>query len=240
VTLRFQAFIKQLSSSSYVIHAWISWFSFLILCAWSCSDLIVDALIVTRFLVSTYLCSTSESAHSLQHYEYPFGSKSHWEFPASECRFGNIIFVVIIIVFIITIFLKQFICPSWYQCGLQVNERRELDNRSYELFPWSRNAKEFLFSVKNYTDVLESNLMQRNFVSFSCMEMSGKQNFDLASVLSQLLLTSLNNNPQSIRCILTFQHFGYVSKFLNTYSVLSLEQLLQHCGNVGSMERSQQ
>ena len=123
-----------------------------------------------RFLVYACLCSISESAHSLQHYEYPFSSKSHWEFPASEYRFGNIVIIVVIIVIIIPIFLKQFVSPSWYQRGLQVNESRELCNRSNELFPWSRNAKEFLFSVKNYTYVLESNLMQRNFIRFSCIE----------------------------------------------------------------------
>jgi hypothetical protein len=110
------------------------------------------------FLVYACLCRISESGHSRQHYKYPFGSKSRWEFPASECRLDNIIIIVIIII-IITIFLKQFVCPSWYQCGLQVKERRELGNRSNEFFPWSRNAKEFLFLVKNYTDVLESNLI---------------------------------------------------------------------------------
>jgi hypothetical protein len=156
------------------MHEVADFFLILCVCVWRFNDLIIDALIVMRFLVYTYLCSTSESAHSLQHYEYPFGSKSHWEFPASECRLGNIVIVVVIIIFIITIFLKQFVCSSWYHCGLQVNERRELGNRSNELFPWSRNAKEFLFLVKNYTDVLESNLMQRNFIRFSCTEMSGK------------------------------------------------------------------
>jgi len=151
-------------------------FFFLILCAWRSSDLILDALSVMRFLLYACLCSISESAHSLQHYEYPFGFKSHWEFPASECRLGNIVITIIVIIFIIIIpiFLKQFVCPSWYQRGLQVNESRELNNRSNELFPWSRNAEEFLFSVKNYTYVLESNLMQRNFIRFSCIEMSGE------------------------------------------------------------------
>ena len=126
-----------------------------------------------KILVCGYLCRFSESGHSWQHYKYPFSSKSHWEFPASECWLGYII-IIIIVVIIITIFLKQFFCSSWYQCGLQVNERREHNNRSSELFPWSRNAKEFIFTVKNYTDMLESYLIQRNCVRFSCIEMCGK------------------------------------------------------------------
>jgi hypothetical protein len=108
-----------------------------------------DALIVTRFLLHGYLCRISESGHSWQHYKHPFGSKSHWEFPASECRLGYNIIIIIT-----TNFLKQFVCPAWSWCGLQVNEKREYNNGSSELFPWSSDTKEFLFTVKNNTDTM--------------------------------------------------------------------------------------
>jgi hypothetical protein len=139
-----QVFIKVLSGTGvYVRHAWSSWFLW-ILCSLRSFDW---CLIVTRVSLNAYLCRVSESGHSWQHYQYPFSSKSRWEFPASECWLGYIVIIV-------TIFLKQLLCPAWCGCGLQVNERRECDNGNSELFSWRSNTKEFLFIIENSEDTL--------------------------------------------------------------------------------------